>query len=110
MAEYLQVQTTVESEAEGARLARSIVEARLAACVQVTGPVSSVYRWQGEVEETEERQLFIKTAVDRFPELEAHINAYHSYDTPEIIAVPITGSTEYLEWISQEITRTGTSS
>ncbi|GII97219.1 divalent-cation tolerance protein CutA [Sinosporangium siamense] len=103
MAVYVQVQTTVESAEEGAALARSITEARLAACVQISGPITSVYWWQGEIEEAEERQLFIKTTADRLTALEEHIKARHGYDTPEIIVVPIiAGSADYLRWVAEE--------
>ncbi len=109
MAEYVQVLTTVDSEGDGVRLGRGIVDARLAACVQVVGPIRSLYWWQGEVENAREWQLLIKTTTDRFPELEQHIKANHSYDTPEIIATPIVaGSAEYLGWVSEE-TQTGSS-
>ncbi|WP_245690891.1 divalent-cation tolerance protein CutA [Sinosporangium album] len=103
MADHVQVQTTVDSAESGANLARSITEARLAACVQISSPIRSIYWWQGEIEEAEEFQLFIKTTVDRLAGLERHIKANHPYDTPEIIVVPIVGgSAEYLGWITEE--------
>ncbi|GIH78495.1 divalent-cation tolerance protein CutA [Planobispora longispora] len=108
MATYLQVLTTVESHREGTELARSITGARLAACVQIVGPIRSVYWWEGRLEEAEEWQLLAKTTADAFPALEAHIKANHSYDTPEIIATPIVaGSAGYLTWISEETERNG---
>lgn len=111
MAEFIQVITTVESSAAGATLARSIAETRLAACVQIIGPIQSVYWWGGKVEDAQEWQLLIKTTADSFPALEAHIKANHSYDTPEIIATPIVaGSSEYLSWISEETKRSDASS
>lgn len=107
MADYVQVQTTVASAEEGESLARGITEARLAACVQITGPIRSVYWWQGEIEVSEEWLLLMKTTASRLPQLEEHIKANHSYDTPEIIATPIVaGSAEYLNWISDEVGRT----
>lgn len=111
MSDYMQVLTTVDS-AEGAeRLGRSITGARLAACVQIVGPIRSLYWWQDEVEDAQEWQLLIKTTSERLPELEQHIKANHSYDTPEIIATPIPwGSQEYLGWISAETQQTGASS
>ncbi|RBQ21716.1 divalent-cation tolerance protein CutA [Spongiactinospora rosea] len=103
MAGYVQVLTTVDDEEKGVALAQGIVEARLAACVQVVGPITSVYRWEGAVEQAREWQLLIKTTCDRFGELEAYIKANHGYDTPEIIATPIVaGSAEYLSWIGAE--------
>jgi periplasmic divalent cation tolerance protein len=111
MAEYLQVLTTVSSAEEGESLARSIAMERLAACVQMVGPIRSIYRWQGDIEDAQEWQLLIKTTVDAFPALEAHIKENHSYDTPEIIATPIAaGSAEYLGWVSAETTRSDVSS
>jgi periplasmic divalent cation tolerance protein len=111
MAEHVQVLTTVDSPEEAERLAHSITESRLAACVQIAGPVRSVYWWQGMVEEAQEWQLFIKTTAESLHELELHIKANHSYDTPEIIATPIPwGSKEYLGWLSEETRRTAASS
>ena len=73
MAEYVQVLTTVDSEEEGVRLGRSIVGARLAACVQIVGPIRSLYRWQGKVDDAREWQLLMKTTAERLAALEAHI-------------------------------------
>jgi periplasmic divalent cation tolerance protein len=102
--------TTADSENAAGQLARSITSARLAACVQIVGPIKSLYWWQGELEEAREWQLIIKTASDRLSELEAHIKANHSYETPEITFTEISGgSREYLDWISAE-TQTGASS
>ena len=106
MADFMQVVTTVDSEEAAEQLARGITGARLAACVQIVGPIKSVYWWQGELEEAREWQLIIKTTTGRITELEAHIKENHSYDTPEITATVISGgSDEYLDWISAE-TRT----
>ncbi len=111
MAEYVQVLTTVESEDDGVRLGRGIVDARLAACVQIVGPIRSLYWWQGKVDDAREWQLLIKTTAERFPALEQYIKENHSYDTPEIIATQITaGSAEYLNWVSEETRQTGASS
>ncbi|GAA3442518.1 divalent-cation tolerance protein CutA [Planomonospora venezuelensis] len=106
MATYLQVLTTVKGYRKGTKLAWSITGARLAACVQVVGPIQSVYRWEGRVKQVEEWQLLIKTTAEAFPALEEHIKANHPYDTPEIIATPIAaGSAEYLAWIGKETKR-----
>lgn len=106
----MQVVTTVDSEEAGEQLARSITGARLAACVQIVGPVRSIYWWHGELDDAREWQLVMKTTSECLPELEAHIKANHSYETPEITATEIPwGSREYLGWISAE-TRTGASS
>ena len=108
MSGFMQVVSTVDSEAEAGSLARGIIGARLAACVQVVGPIRSVYWWQDAIEEGCEWQLLIKTTEERLPEVEAYIKASHSYDTPEIIATPIPwGSREYLNWVAEQ-TRPGT--
>lgn len=106
----MQVVTTVDSEVSAEQLARGITGERLAACVQIVGPIRSVYWWQGELEDAREWQLVIKTTSGRLAELEAHIKANHSYETPEITGTEIPwGSREYLDWISTE-TRTDASS
>jgi periplasmic divalent cation tolerance protein len=107
MADSMQVVTTVDSEDAAEQLARGITGERLAACVQIVGPIRSLYWWQGELEEAREWQLTIKTTSERLSELEAYIKENHSYETPEITATEIAwGSREYLDWISAE-TRTG---
>lgn len=104
MAEHLQVLTTAGSEQEAEALATALVERRLAACVQVIGPVASTYRWQGEVERAREWQCLAKTRADRYPEVEAAIRELHSYDEPEIVATPIVaGSPGYLRWIDEYV-------
>ena len=111
MADYMQVLTTVESADEAERLGRSVVEARFAACVQIVGPIKSLYWWQGKLEAAQEWQLLMKTTAERLPELEQHVKANHPYDTPEIIATPIPwGSADYLGWVSAETERTDSSS
>ncbi len=103
MADFMQVVTTVDSEEAAEQLARGITGARLAACVQIVGPIKSVYWWQGELEEAREWQLTIKTTTARIAELEAHIKENHSYDTPEITGTVISGgSDDYLDWITAE--------
>lgn len=103
MAEYVQVLTTTDSEDDAVRLGRLITEARLAACVQVVGPIRSLYWWEGKVQDDAEWQLLIKTTAERLPALKEHIKSNHSYDTPEIIATEIIdGSAEYLNWVSDQ--------
>lgn len=103
MAEYVQVQTAVPSREEGLRIARSVVDARLAACVQVIGPMTSTYRWKGEVEVEEEYLLLLKTPAARYADLERHIQLEHSYDVAEIISVPVNaGLASYLAWMDEE--------
>ena len=104
MADHVQVLTAAGSEEEGERIAAALVERRLAACVQVVGPISSHYRWQGKVERSREWLCLVKTEASRYPEVEAAIAELHSYDEPEIIATPIVaGSAGYLAWISESL-------
>jgi periplasmic divalent cation tolerance protein len=101
-AEYLLVITTVDDEDTAGLLASEAVEQRLAACVHVVPAGRSVYLWQGQVEEAREHTLLIKTTVARYGALQGWLVQRHPYDTPEIIALPITaGLPDYLDWIRQ---------
>jgi periplasmic divalent cation tolerance protein len=101
--QYGVVLVTAPDRALADAIAQALLESRLAACVTLL-PVHSVYRWQGEIQQDEEWQLLIKSELDRFPELEAKIRQIHSYEVPEIIALPIlAGSQPYLQWISQQV-------
>jgi periplasmic divalent cation tolerance protein len=101
--ESLQVQTMTDSRAEAMGLARAAVEERLAAGSQVTGPVASTFWWNDEIERAEEWLVFFKTTGDRCEELIAFIAERHSYDEPEIVAVPLAaGSAAYLTWLREE--------
>ena len=107
--EFLQVQTTTDSRAEAMELARAAVEARLAACGQVAGPVASTYWWNDEIERSEEWFVVFKTTAERYEQLTALLLEQHSYDEPEIIAVPIVGgSAAYLSWLRDETGGPGT--
>ena len=98
---YILVLTTVADEEQAGDLARSIVDAGLAACVQIQ-PIRSVYRWKGETCDEAEWRLMIKTTGAHYANLEQHIKANHAYETPEIVQVPITGgSREYLAWMDE---------
>jgi periplasmic divalent cation tolerance protein len=98
------VVTTVDSAEAAQRIARGIVEARVGACVQIVGPVGSVYRWDGEVRVEQEWQLWIKTTAAAVDALIAHIEADHPYDVPEVVAIAVTaGSAAYLDWVSAEV-------
>jgi periplasmic divalent cation tolerance protein len=100
---YLQVQTTTDSRAEAMELARAVVEARLAACAQVTGPVASTYWWEDTVERAEEWLLVLKLPATRYQAVAEFIAERHSYDEPEIVATPIvTGSESFLSWLDEE--------
>jgi periplasmic divalent cation tolerance protein len=98
---YLMAMTTTDARADAERLARDLVEGRLAACVQVLGPISSTYRWRGAIETADEWLCLIKTTAARFDALAAHIETNHGYGTPELTAVPVDhGSAAYLAWVS----------
>jgi periplasmic divalent cation tolerance protein len=100
---YLQVQTTTDSRAEAMELARAAVEARLAACGQVAGPVASTYWWDEEIERAEEWFVFFKLPADRYEALAEFLAERHSYDEPEILATPfVAGSPSFLAWIAEE--------
>ena len=100
---YLQVQTTTDSRAEAMELARAVVEARLAACAQVTGPVASTYWWEDTVERAEEWLLVLKLPAARYQAVAEFIAERHSYDEPEIVATPIVAGWEsFLTWIEDE--------
>ncbi len=102
--EYLQVLTATGSEEEAKAIAAALVERRLAACVQISGPVTSIYRWQGEIENGREWHCLAKTAASRWDAVEATIREHHSYDEPEIVATPIVaGSPGYLRWIDDSL-------
>jgi periplasmic divalent cation tolerance protein len=104
MTSYIEIKTTTETKEQAQAIARHLVEEKLAACVQITGPVTSTYRWKGKVETTEEWLCLIKTKESLYSELEKAIISLHSYETPEIIAVPISkGSSAYLNWLENEI-------
>jgi periplasmic divalent cation tolerance protein len=104
MTDCLQVLTTAGSEEEAGRIAAVLVERRLAACVQVVGPIVSRYRWQGKIEEEREWQCLAKTTRIAYAAVEAAIREVHSYDEPEIIASEIVaGSAGYLAWIEENV-------
>jgi periplasmic divalent cation tolerance protein len=104
MAEYVQVLTTVASAEEATKIGGDLLERRLVACVQTIGPITSRYRWQGKLEEEREWQLLAKTEAGLYPQVEVAIRALHSYEEPEILAIPILAASKgYLDWISDNI-------
>jgi periplasmic divalent cation tolerance protein len=99
--EPLVVLISAASGEEASRLAEMLVGAHLAACVQIFPEMESIYRWQGKIERATEVLLVVKTARAKFVRLEQEVRSLHSYDTPEIIALPIVeGSPAYLEWLA----------
>ena len=95
---------TAGSTDEASRIAQLLVEKNLAACVQILPEMQSVYSWKGEIEKQPEILILVKTVESKFSELETQVRAVHSYETPEIVATPITvGSTPYLEWLSASV-------
>ena len=95
------VLTTVPSDALGEEIARALVTERLAACVNVGAPMTSIYRWKGNVEQETERQLVVKTTKERIPAVQQRIKALHSYELPEFIVIEAAGaSDEYVNWIT----------
>jgi periplasmic divalent cation tolerance protein len=104
MTEMMVALSTCGSEQEARKLARELVEARLAACVNIVPGVSSVYRWQGKIEEDAEWLLLIKTRREHLDRLRAQLEESHSYDVPELIALSIEeGARPYLEWLEQQL-------
>ena len=98
------VLTTAGSKEEAQRIARALVERRLAACVNVTGPIESVYRWQEKVENAEEWLLLIKTTAAVVAQVRGLIGELHSYELPECFSLAIDdGSDEYLQWIQDVV-------
>ena len=96
----LLVFSTVPDRDTGERIATALVRERLAACVNILPAVTSIYHWQGEVQQETELLLLIKTRTSRYPSLEERLTALHPYELPELIAVPIeAGLTGYLQWI-----------
>lgn len=104
MTDKIVVLCTCATEAEAERIARELVDARLAACVHVLPKGRSFYRWKGALEETAEFQLAIKTSRPRFDAVRAAVERLHSYDVPEIVALAIVdGAPNYLDWLEQNL-------
>ena len=93
-----------ESQAQAESIATSLVERQLAACVNILPEVTSIYRWKGELEKSQEVMLVIKTRHNLFDELRTEMTRLHSYEVPEIVAIPVAaGSSAYLNWIDKEL-------
>ena len=96
------VLVTVPSQKDGERIGRNLVEAKLAACVNIIPHICSIFFWQGKVETEDELLLLIKTMPDRLDALIEKVKKIHSYDVPEILALPVAaGSSDYIKWVEQ---------
>jgi periplasmic divalent cation tolerance protein len=101
--EVVVVLTTAPDEERAASWARTLVDERLAACVNLHSPMTSFYRWKGIVERAAERQMVIKTTRERIPALQARLGELHSYDLPEFLVLSVdSGSEEYLKWLAEQ--------
>lgn len=109
MTEFVVVLVTVGSRREGETIARQLVEEKVAACVNLLGPLRSTYWWQGAVEEAEEYLLVIKSRAGLLPALAERVRELHSYEVPEVLAVPVLGGSEpYLAWLRDCTVEPGT--
>jgi periplasmic divalent cation tolerance protein len=104
MTKFIQVTTTTETKEDGLKIAQAILEKRLAACVQVVGPVASMYWWKENIETAKKWLCVIKSKKEMYRELAWMIQQNHPYDVPEILVTSIaTGDPEYLRWLDSEI-------
>jgi periplasmic divalent cation tolerance protein len=104
LSDYIQVITTTATHDEAEIIARALVEEHLAACTQIIGPITSIYRWEGQIETSQEYQCWAKSRRSLYERLEAAIRRLHPYQVPEILAVPIVaGSETYLKWLDDEV-------
>ncbi len=106
MSEHIQIITTAGTRDDAETIARALVNERLAACVQLSGPIISTYHWQGSIKTDQEWQCLVKTRRDLFELIEATICKLHPYKAPEIVALPILAANQnYLQWIDAEVIR-----
>ena len=104
--EFVVVLVTAGSPEEAVRIGRTVVEERLAACANVVGPIRSIYRWQGEVEDAAEHLLLLKARAADVAAVDGRVHALHGYDVPEVLALPVrTGSAAYLAWLADATDR-----
>ena len=100
--QFVVVLTTFPADGEAEKLAQTLIEERLAACVNILPPMRSIYTWKGSIEKSDERQIVIKTSSARVGELETRLKALHPYDVPEFVVIPIVeGSHDYLSWVAE---------
>ena len=101
---FIQVTTTTGNKADAELIALKLVEARIAACVQIVGPIESIYRWKGKIETAVEWLCLIKSRAENYGAIEQTILSLHPYETPEIVAAAITGgSRAYLDWLRGQL-------
>jgi len=105
--QVLLVMSNLPDQQTAQRVARTLIDQRLAACVSVLAPCTSLYHWHGAVENATEVPLLIKNSAARYAELESVLRSLHPYELPEIIAVPLDGSAAYLAWIEQSVSPGG---
>ena len=104
MTDAIVILVTAGSEAEAEKIARALVEEQLVACVNILSPIRSIYRWQGQVADDREWLLLIKTRAERFAAVESRVKALHSYQVPEVIALPVLAGAEgYLRWLQESV-------
>jgi periplasmic divalent cation tolerance protein len=104
MSDIWQVSTTTGTREVAERIAVELVDLRLAACAQVSGPITSTYRWQGRVENAEEWRCTAKTSREKLPAIQELLKRLHPYELPELIATPIVGGSEvYLKWVVEQL-------
>lgn len=102
--DHIQVFTTIDSKEAAEKLASAVLNERVAACVQIVGPVSSSYWWKGKIDRAEERLCIMKSRTNLYRQLETVVRANHSYEVPEIMAIPIeAGFDGYLKWMEGEL-------
>lgn len=104
MPDTIQILTTTPDKPTAQKIAKSLIDRRLAACVQIAGPIESIYRWEGNVETATEWQCWIKTTRDRYSDVEQAIRQLHPYQVPEILAMPLVGGqTDYIQWLERSL-------
>ena len=104
MTDFIQVFVTINDRAKARAIAETILDRRLAACVQINGPLTSLYKWEGKLVEDQEWLLIIKSSKEHYPELEKQVKQAHVYEVPEILAVSIDmGNEDYLNWLKREL-------
>jgi periplasmic divalent cation tolerance protein len=104
MSEFIQILTTTETAEDAEKIGQALVERRLAACVQIAGPITSIYRWKGKIERAQEFQCWIKTRQTLWGPILAVLKDLHPYEVPEVLAIPILdGDNHYLSWLHNSV-------